>query len=65
MNAFNRHPQATDQEKAMLRAVPDNEVFQQMIGNVKVMTTGMTVSKKGGKGGKPGRRRRGRGGKRK
>jgi hypothetical protein len=51
VSVFARQANATQQEKDLLKGIADNELFQQMIGNVKLSTPGFSkaVAKKKGK----------------
>ena len=66
---FCRAPEATQQEIALMKAIPDEEMVQQILNDVALAAPSAAgKGAKGGKGGKGGKGRgrgRGRGGKRK
>ena len=41
LSIFNRNPDVTQQEKEIIKNVSDNEIFLQMMGNVKLSTPGL------------------------
>ncbi len=45
MSVFFHIPNATQQEKDLIKFVPENEPFQQIISNVKVNTPGLQKQK--------------------
>ncbi len=58
MSYFVSFPEATDRERDLLKAVEDSEIVLQLIGNVRIATSGLKQKakakggKKGGGGGK-------------
>lgn len=49
MTYFLSFPEATDRERNLLKAVDEPEIAMQMIGNVRIATSGLKQKGKGGK----------------
>jgi hypothetical protein len=49
MSYFVSFPEATDRERDLLKAVEDSEIVLQLIGNVRIATSGLKQKAKGGK----------------
>jgi len=45
LSVFLHNPQATQQEKDLMRFLPDNDIIQTCLANVKVQTPGLFASK--------------------
>ncbi len=54
MSYFVSFPEATDRERDLLKAVEDSEIVLQLIGNVRIATSGLKQKAKGKGGGKKG-----------
>jgi hypothetical protein len=48
MSYFVSFPEATDRERDLLKAVEDSEIVLQLIGNVRIATSGLKQKAKGG-----------------